>query len=75
MKTLHFALRISEQELLKFYRGHARNVVATDAQGKSMAFPIEVIRPFVTKEGVYGRFEMIVDDNFKFISIKKVSDL
>lgn len=75
MKTLRFSLRLSEQELLKYYRGHARNVMVEDAQGKTMAFPIEVIRPFVTKEGVYGRFEMTVDDNFKFIDIKKLGEL
>lgn len=75
MKTLRFSLKLSEQELMKFYRGHARKVMAKDGEGKTMEFPVEIIRPFVTKEGVYGHFEIRVDDNYKFIDIKKLRDL
>lgn len=73
MRTIRFNISITPDQLLKYYRGQARNVVTTDSKGMSITFPVEVIRPFVTQSGVSGSFEMTVDENNKFIDIKKVA--
>lgn len=75
MKTYRFALRLSQAELLKFYRGKARNVRVKDVTGFTLQMPAEILRPFVSREGVYGRFVMRVDDNGKFIDINKEGEL
>lgn len=56
---------------MKYYRGAARNVLIKDAAGFTLQIPAEILRPFVTREGVHGRFEMQVDDNGKFINISR----
>jgi hypothetical protein len=75
MKTIRFSLKIPESELLKFYAGDARNVFATDSTGKTVQFPAEALRPFITRGGVYGRFIMHVDDNYKLIKLEREADL
>lgn len=74
MNTIRFKLNISEDQLLKYYRGHARNVVVQDSKGMNVSFPVDAIRPFVLQGGVRGYFEMIVDDNNKLIELKKVAN-
>ena len=71
MKTYRFDLRISQAELLKYYRGAARNLRVTDVTGFTLQMPVEILRPFVTREGVYGRFVLTVDDKGKCIDIQK----
>ena len=75
MKTIRFTLRIPESELLKFYAGDAREVVATDTTGKTVQFPAESLRPFIRREGVYGRFVLHTDDNYKLIRLEREGDL
>lgn len=75
MKTFRFSLGLSESELLKFYAGHARNVIAKDSTGKTVQFPIEALRPFIGRDGVYGKFVLHVDDNFKLVKLVREGDL
>ena len=75
MKSIRFPLKLSDKELMKYYKGRANNVVATDSSGMTIQFPVNILRPFVTSGGVHGVFVMTVDDNNKFIDIKKIRDL
>lgn len=55
-------LNIPVSELLRYYRGSAGSVIAHDRYGRRLRFPAVALRPFVTSAGVYGRFELQVDD-------------
>lgn len=71
MKTYCFHLHLNQAELMKYYRGTARQVRITDRNGFTLQIPAEILRPFVTREGVHGYFEIQVDDNGKLLDIKK----
>ena len=73
MKTYSFVLRLSQSELMKYYSGTARNVMVKDITGFTLQIPAEILRPFVSREGVHGRFVLQVDDNGKFIDIRQES--
>lgn len=68
-----FDLRISEAELLKFYRGHARHVHALDRRGLRVAFPVEALRPFVQADGISGTFRVDVSADGKLRGVRRLA--
>jgi hypothetical protein len=40
--------------------------------GSRIKFPAEHLRPFVMHDGVQGRFELVFDDNNRFIALRKI---
>lgn len=70
--TVRFALNISQDKLLSYYEGAARAVVVNSLDGRSIQFPANLLRQFVTSEGVQGIFEMEFDANNKFVAMRRI---
>ena len=62
-------LAISKQELLKYYRGAASQISAVATDGQTILFPVTAIQPFVTHEGVFGRFQLQVNSQGRLLKI------
>jgi len=71
---VRFALNIPQDVLLSYYEGTARAVVVKSLDGRSIQFPANVLRQFVTGDGVRGIFEMEFDADNKFVGLRRVSD-
>lgn len=72
MHTVIIDLTIGADEYLKQYQ-HASAVVATHSRdGRSVRFPANILRPFVTHTGIKGTFKIQFDDAGKFNGIEKV---
>lgn len=71
MPTLSFILSISSQDYLRFYQGTGKTVVTTSVDGRQVQFPAARLRPFVSHNGVHGRFELKFDHNNKFVSLHR----
>ena len=67
-------LSISKDVLLSYYEGAAQAVVVKSEDGRSIQFPANILRPFVTNNGVHGIFEIEFDENNKFIAIQRSGD-
>lgn len=65
-------LLISADEYLRVYRGTARTVVAQSLDGRTIHFPVNLLQPFVTRDGVSGEFTIYFDEQRKFLRIEKV---
>ena len=65
-------LRISKDEYLRWYQGSAHAVYARALDGRSVNFPANILRPFVSHDGIKGRFAIQFDDQMKFKSISRV---
>ncbi|MBT5292689.1 MAG: DUF2835 domain-containing protein [Cellvibrionales bacterium] len=70
-RSIIIRLNIASEELLKLYRGSAREVVATSLDGQKIRFPAEALKPFVTHNGVQGQFTLLVDANNKLIDLRR----
>ena len=68
-----FALNISQDVLLTYYEGAAKSVVAKTLDGRNIQFPANILRQFVTAEGVQGLFEMEFDENNKFLAMRRIA--
>lgn len=71
-RTFRFKLSITREEYLSYYSGAAQWVVARAFEGETVRFPASFLREFVAEDGVYGVFEMTVDDRDKLLSLKRV---
>lgn len=67
-------LNIPAYQLLYYYQGEVDTVAATTTDGRVIHFPANILRSMVRSDGVYGTFELIFDENHKFISIRRVAD-
>jgi len=66
------SLSISADEYIRVYQGSAKTVSTIDHYGRRIRFPVNILQPYVTHEGVYGVFAIEFDNNNKFIGIQQV---
>lgn len=72
MPNVTISLNISSDEYLRFYEGSAELVVAQAKDGRTVQFPANLLRQFVTHEGIVGQFIIEYDAQGKFSKILKV---
>ncbi len=72
-QRFHFSLSISPDNYAAYYEGAARNVQVVTLGGIKLRFPASVLRQFLTTSGIQGAFELEVDQNNKFVSIRRLS--
>ena len=73
-RRIRFALSIPGDVYLSYYEGTARAVVVESFDGRSIQFPANILRRFVTADGIAGIFEMDFDENNKFVSMRRIGD-
>ncbi|MEJ2669801.1 MAG: DUF2835 domain-containing protein [Gammaproteobacteria bacterium] len=66
------SLSITPHVLKRWYAGAAQIVEAISTDGRTVRFPANILRPFVTREGVNGVFEIRYDVNGKFQRITRL---
>lgn len=74
LQRLHVVLNISPDKLLYYYEGEVNAVVAKTTDGRTIRFPANVLRSVVQKYGVHGTFELVFDEQNKFVSIRRIND-
>lgn len=74
VQRLRVALNISSYDLMQYYEGTVDLVVAKATDGRTVKFPANILRSVVQDNGVYGTFELILDENHKFLSINRLSN-
>ena len=72
VKELLISINISPEEFVRYYKGRANAVMATALDGRRVQFPANILRQFLTADGVCGRFRLRYDDKNKFVSISRV---
>ncbi len=73
MNRYAFHLRISPEQYLDYYRGTVRHVIVRSTSGQTVQFHASLLQRFVVKEGIYGDFVLVCDDNNKCIELQRVS--
>ena len=73
MSHLIVPLHISHDDYLSWYNGSVNMVVAETVDGKRVQFPANILRPFVTHDGVKGTFAIYFDEKNKFKDIKRLN--
>ena len=72
MSEVIISLSLSAEKYLEYYRGYATGVIAYDTWGRRIQIPANILRPFVTSQGIHGHFRVRFNSNNKFQSIERV---
>jgi hypothetical protein len=67
------SLSIPADEYIRVYQGSAKKVSAIDHRGRRISFPVNILQPFVTRDGVMGGFEISFDQDNRFQKITRIS--
>ncbi|MES9846350.1 MAG: DUF2835 domain-containing protein [Candidatus Sedimenticola sp. PURPLELP] len=73
LERIRFQLAIPAETYLSHYRGQAHAVSVLSEDGRRVQFPATALREFVSREGVYGRFELVLDESHKLVEVRKLS--
>lgn len=72
-QTIEVSLSIPADEYVALYQGSVRDVVARARDGRTVRFPARILQPYVTHEGVHGRFMIRFDASNRFAGISRLS--
>lgn len=72
MTEYKFNLHLSAEEYLQYYEGVVKFIQVKSACGKTIQFPAEKMREFVLKDGIHGTFVIELNDNNKFLSVRRI---
>lgn len=67
-----FDLSIPADEYQRLYRGTVKDVIAIAHDGRRVRFAARLLRPFVGRTGIKGRFRILTDENNCFLDIEKI---
>ena len=73
MSEVIVSLNIAAEEYLKLYQGAARSVFTKTREGRSIRFPANILQPFVSYNGVVGRFKIEFDEQNRFKNITRLA--
>ncbi|ACB74419.1 DUF2835 domain-containing protein [Opitutus terrae] len=72
MPDLILELHLTPDQMLGYYRGAVRTIVARATNGQTVQFPASVLQRHVTADGVHGRFRMEFDASHKFVRLEQL---
>ncbi|MES9870333.1 MAG: DUF2835 domain-containing protein [Sedimenticola sp.] len=72
-ERIRFHLAIPADSYLRYYRGDAQVVSAVSEDGRRVEFPATALRQFVSRDGIYGYFELVIDRNNKLVELLRLS--
>ncbi len=68
----YFILSISYDDFLPYYQGRAKSVQVRESKGRILQINALHLKPFLTPNGIRGRFKIIVNDNGKLQNIAQL---
>ena len=71
MAWIRFTINMPADTYRHYYAGHAHFIQVQGHDGRSLRFPAEKLRPYLSHRGVQGEFELEFDENNKFISLRR----
>lgn len=73
MKVYFFSVSVAYAECEKLYSSSSNSAVLTADSGERVQMPIVNLRPFVDRQGLNGRFRLIIDGQNKVKSFNKIN--
>ena len=73
MPKATFSVSLSSEQVLQFYKGLKNRVQVRTTDGQSMSIPYDILVQHVTREGIYGTFEITYGDDGKLGELRRIS--
>ncbi|RUO25713.1 DUF2835 domain-containing protein [Aliidiomarina minuta] len=76
MYEFNFALIFTSAELeRKYYKEGLSHIVVKADNGLRVQIPLRRLVPFISGQGIRGRFKLITDAQYRFMSLQKLQDI
>lgn len=73
MRSVTFFLHISADDYLNYYSGQVKWVLARSVDGLKVQFPANLLAPYVSHNGVQGKFVLQYLANGKAVDLSRIS--
>jgi len=70
--NIQFSIKLSYEKYASFYRGEAQSVLAWANDGRKIQFPAEILKPYLTRDGINGVFIIYFDNQNKYKKLEKI---
>ena len=67
-----FSISLNSDQVLQYYKGKKHRVQVRTREGFSMSLPYDVLLQYVTREGIYGTFEISYGDDGKLGELRRI---
>ena len=71
--SIQFSIKLSYEKYSAFYKGHAESVLVRANDGRKIQFPAEILKPYLTPDGINGVFIIHFDNRNKYRSLQKIA--
>ena len=68
-----FSVKLNSDQVLQYYKGKKNSVRVRTDSGQTMSIPYDIMLKFVTREGIYGRFEISYSDEGKLLDLVRLN--
>ncbi|AJE15592.1 MULTISPECIES: DUF2835 domain-containing protein [Stutzerimonas] len=72
MPTLVLDIALPAERLLAVYQGQANRILVRSREGKRVSLPAQHLRPFLTREGVFGSFELHFAEQGQLLGLRRL---
>ena len=69
--SIYVDIAITPEEFERLYGGDVTDVLCRSRDGRKIRFPGNILRRFVTREGIRGSFRIDFDREMRFVKIEK----
>jgi hypothetical protein len=69
----YFTINASYHDCLRLYSGNKKHLVIRDEAGVKVSLPIHNIKPFITRQGIKGRFHLTLTEHQKIKEFTQIS--
>ena len=67
-----FSVSLNSEQVLQFYKGQKHRVQVRTQTGQTMSIPYDTLLQYVTREGIYGTFEITYGADGKLGQLTKI---
>lgn len=68
-----FTLNVSYEKCITLYQAGNNSVILRSDSGEKIQLPTKNLRPFIQRNGLIGRFRLVIDSNNKVQSFDKIN--
>ncbi len=68
-----FSVKLNSDQVLQYYKGKKNSVRVRTESGQTMSIPYDIMLKFVTREGIYGRFEISYSDDGRLLDLIRLN--
>lgn len=73
MPSLIFDIALPAARVLALYRGQANRIRVRSRDGRWVDLPAHHLKPYLTREGIYGSFRLAFDEQGRLLSLEPLA--